>query len=101
MASGAFVDSTTSWLRHEKTELETKIKHLPTKNTEAIWEKSASESRSRHLADKASKLEKENDDLSRQLGDEEMSGSNVFGYARSVRSRRHAKVGTVDYEDLS
>lgn len=30
-----------------------------------------------------------------------MSGSNAFGYARGVRSHRHTRVGTVDYEDLS
>lgn len=69
MASGAFVDSTTLRLRNEKVELETKIDHLLTKNTKVIREKSVAESRSRRLADKAGKIEKENDDLSRQLGE--------------------------------
>lgn len=69
MTSKTFIDSTTLRLRAKKVELETKIECLLTMNTKYVWGKSAAKSKSRRQAEKADKLEKENDDLSRQLGE--------------------------------
>lgn len=67
MSSGASVNSTTSRLCTKKTELENKLEGLQTKRIHVVWEKSSAELMNRHLGEKTSNLEKENEGLSYQL----------------------------------
>jgi hypothetical protein len=67
VSSGASVNSTTSRLCTKKTELENKLEGLQTKRIHVVWEKSSAELMNRHLGEKTSNLEKENEGLSYQL----------------------------------
>lgn len=69
MSLGASVNSTTSRLCTKKTELENKLEGLQTKRIHVVWEKSSTELMNRHLGEKTSNLEKENEGLSYQLGE--------------------------------
>lgn len=100
VASGALVHSVTSRLRAEKAELKNKIERLRTENTNDVREKSAADVRSQCLADKANNLEKENDELSRQLGEVKETGKNALGCTGHARSCCRAGPGIDNCVDL-
>ena len=90
VASGALVDVATSQLRPEQKRLEGKIQRLRMQHTEAIRDKSAAENKSRDLLDKVTTLEKENEDIGRQLNDEKEVAAEAKMKVESARAEAQA-----------
>ena len=83
VASGAL----TSQLISKRKQLEGRVEHLRTQHAKAIRDKSAAENKSCNLLNKVTALEKEKEDLSRQLNDEKEDAENARAEAQAARKR--------------
>jgi chromosome segregation ATPase len=82
VASGAL----TSEFAAERQRLEGRIERLRTQHTEAVWDKSAAENKSRRLMEKLAAAKAEKEDLSHRLAAEKKDVDRACAEAHAARA---------------
>jgi hypothetical protein len=82
VSSGAL----TSEFSAERQRLEGKVEHLRAQHTEAVWDKSATENKSRRLVEKLAAAVAKKEDLSRQLAVERRDANRAYAEAQVAQT---------------